>query len=120
MSSGYRYFADCKINVKDGTFEDLPFCVTSMCACRSNMEDENSVELDILSDTSNPSIKIFYNCRCFLQLWHVNLVSYFAVFDGHGGGSVSKRAAKELLNNIKKSNGFPDNLNEAIHDGFER
>ena len=56
----FRNHPDLNINVRNGKFEDLPFCVASTCACRSEMEDDNSVELDVLPE-SDTKRKCNYN-----------------------------------------------------------
>ena len=47
------------------------------------------------------------------------LVSFFAIFDGHGGNSVSEWLAENLHNYIINQSSFPLNPRDAILQGFK-
>ena len=45
-------------------------------------------------------------------------ISYFAIFDGHGGNQCAEFLRNNLLNYIYKNNNFPNNIFESIKTGI--
>ncbi|XP_050510598.1 protein phosphatase 1A [Diabrotica virgifera virgifera] len=83
---------------EDGEGNGIRYGVASMQGWRVEMEDAHMAKI---------------NLGEALKDW-----SYFAVFDGHAGWTVSVHCSEHLLETIMASEEFQDDVKKAIHKGF--
>jgi len=60
----------------------------------------------------------YLDIECGLEL--PRRLSYFAVFDGHGGTAVAEYVASHVHVNFVRSNHFPNNIRAAISEAFTK
>jgi len=81
--------------------------VSAMQGWRISMEDSHTTVLDLLAD--NPKA----------AKAHGSKLSFFGVFDGHGGDKVALFAGENIHNIIAKQDTFKaGNYEQALKDGF--
>jgi protein phosphatase PTC2/3 len=81
--------------------------VSAMQGWRISMEDAHTTVLDLLA--SNPKA----------AKAHKSKLSFFGVFDGHGGDKVALFAGENIHNIIAKQDTFKaGNYEQALKDGF--
>lgn len=83
--------------LEQGEGNGLRYVVASMQGWRSEMEDAHMAKTDL------PNLKDW---------------SYFAVFDGHVGATVSTHCAEHLLDTIMATEEFKEDVMKGIHNGF--
>ncbi|CAG9838266.1 unnamed protein product [Diabrotica balteata] len=83
---------------EDGEGNGIRYGVASMQGWRVEMEDAHMAKI---------------NLGEALKDW-----SYFAVFDGHAGWTVSVHCSEHLLETIMATEEFQDDVKKAIHKGF--
>lgn len=86
-----------------GENERVIFAVSSMQGWRISMEDSHTAILSLKSDENSDNDKIEKDEK---EIKLRDDLSFFAVFDGHGGGSISKYASNELHKIIVNENNF--------------
>lgn len=90
-----------------GEDERMLYGVSAMQGWRISMEDSHTTVLDLLAD--NP--KAAKN--------HKSKLSFFGVYDGHGGEKVASFAGDNIHHIIAKQDTFKDgNYEQALKDGF--
>ncbi|KAK4190725.1 putative phosphatase 2C [Podospora australis] len=91
---------------ENGGDERLLYGVSAMQGWRISMEDSHTTELDLLAGT--PAAK-----------QHASKISFFGVFDGHGGDKVAVFTGANIHNIIAKQDTFKTgNYEQALKDGF--
>ncbi|KAK0615845.1 phosphatase 2C-domain-containing protein [Bombardia bombarda] len=91
----------------NGEDERLLYGVSAMQGWRISMEDAHTTVLDLLA--SNPSA----------AKQHASRLSFFGVYDGHGGDKVALFAGEHVHNIIAKQDTFKaGNYEQALKDGF--
>jgi len=97
--------SDTKTSEK-GEDERLFYGVSAMQGWRISMEDAHTAVLDLLAQT--PAAKD-----------HASKLSFFGVFDGHGGSQVALFSGANIHNIIAKQDTFKSgNYEQALKDGF--
>ncbi|KAK2045489.1 protein phosphatase 2C [Colletotrichum somersetense] len=90
-----------------GEDERLIYGVSAMQGWRISMEDAHITILDLLPPGSDEAKK------------HESKLSFFGVFDGHGGDKVALFAGENIHDIIKKQETFKKgNYEQALKDGF--
>ncbi|KXH54438.1 protein phosphatase 2C [Colletotrichum salicis] len=90
-----------------GEDERLLYGVSAMQGWRISMEDAHITILDLLTPGSDEAKK------------HESKLSFFGVFDGHGGDKVALFAGENIHEIIKKQETFKKgNYEQALKDGF--
>ncbi|KAK2003224.1 protein phosphatase 2C [Colletotrichum falcatum] len=90
-----------------GEDERLLYGVSAMQGWRISMEDAHTTVLDLLPPGSDEAKK------------HESKLSFFGVFDGHGGDKVALFAGEHIHDIIKKQETFKKgNYEQALKDGF--
>jgi hypothetical protein len=90
-----------------GEDERMIYGVSAMQGWRISMEDAHTTVLDLLA--SNPKA----------AKAHKSKLSFFGVFDGHGGDKVALFAGENIHNIIAKQDTFKaGNYEQALKDGF--
>ncbi|UQC85253.1 protein phosphatase 2C [Colletotrichum lupini] len=90
-----------------GEDERLLYGVSAMQGWRISMEDAHITILDLLTPGSDEAKK------------HESKLSFFGVFDGHGGDKVALFAGENIHDIIKKQETFKKgNYEQALKDGF--
>ncbi|KAF6839600.1 protein phosphatase [Colletotrichum plurivorum] len=90
-----------------GEDERLLYGVSAMQGWRISMEDAHTTVLDLLTMGSDEAKK------------HDSKLSFFGVFDGHGGDKVALFAGEHIHEIIKKQETFKQgNYEQALKDGF--
>ncbi|KAK3686060.1 phosphatase 2C-domain-containing protein [Podospora appendiculata] len=90
----------------NGEDERLIYGVSAMQGWRISMEDSHTTVLDLLAGT--PAAKA-----------HASKLSFFGVYDGHGGDKVALFAGDHIHNIIAKQDTFKaGNYEQALKDGF--
>lgn len=90
-----------------GEDERLIYGVSAMQGWRISMEDSHTTVLDLLA--GNPKAAKAHNGK----------LSFFGVFDGHGGDKVALFAGDNIHNIIAKQDTFKTgNYEQALKDGF--
>ncbi|GJC79463.1 protein phosphatase 2C 2 [Colletotrichum liriopes] len=90
-----------------GEDERLIYGVSAMQGWRISMEDAHTTVLDLLPPGSDDAKK------------HESKLSFFGVFDGHGGDKVALFAGENIHDIIKKQETFKKgNYEQALKDGF--
>ncbi|EFQ29100.1 protein phosphatase 2C [Colletotrichum graminicola M1.001] len=90
-----------------GEDERLIYGVSAMQGWRISMEDAHTTVLDLLPPGSDEAKK------------HESKLSFFGVFDGHGGDKVALFAGENIHDIIKKQETFKKgNYEQALKDGF--
>ncbi|KAK2019403.1 protein phosphatase 2C [Colletotrichum eremochloae] len=90
-----------------GEDERLLYGVSAMQGWRISMEDAHTTVLDLLPPGSDEAKK------------HESKLSFFGVFDGHGGDKVALFAGENIHDIIKKQETFKKgNYEQALKDGF--
>lgn len=73
------------------------------------MEDAHSAVLDLKPETADGTVETDSKTR----------ISFFGVYDGHGGDKVAIYAGESLHKIIAKQDAFKDNnFEQALKDGF--
>ncbi|KAI8232396.1 Protein phosphatase 2C-like protein 2 [Colletotrichum sp. SAR 10_99] len=94
-------------NSAKGEDERLLYGVSAMQGWRISMEDAHITVLDLLAPGSDEAKK------------HDSKLSFFGVFDGHGGDKVALFAGEHIHEIIKKQETFKKgNYEQALKDGF--
>ncbi|KAL0942548.1 protein phosphatase [Colletotrichum truncatum] len=94
-------------NSAKGEDERLLYGVSAMQGWRISMEDAHTTVLDLLTPGSDEAKK------------HDSKLSFFGVFDGHGGDKVALFAGEHIHDIIKKQETFKKgNYEQALKDGF--
>ncbi|KAK3941246.1 phosphatase 2C-domain-containing protein [Diplogelasinospora grovesii] len=90
----------------NGADERLLYGVSAMQGWRISMEDSHTTVLDLLAGTEAAKN-------------HASKLSFFGVFDGHGGDKVALFAGANIHNIIAKQDTFKaGNYEQALKDGF--
>ncbi|KAM0333164.1 hypothetical protein ACHAQA_001824 [Verticillium albo-atrum] len=85
----------------------LIYGVSAMQGWRISMEDSHSTELDLLPPGSDEAKQ------------HASRLSFFGVYDGHGGDKVALFAGDQLHEIVRKQETFKKgNYEQALKDGF--
>ncbi|KAG7139604.1 Protein phosphatase 2C 2 like protein [Verticillium longisporum] len=85
----------------------LIYGVSAMQGWRISMEDAHSTKLDLLPPGSDEAKQ------------HASRLSFFAVYDGHGGDKVALFAGDQLHEIVRKQETFKKgNYEQALKDGF--
>jgi protein phosphatase PTC2/3 len=91
----------------NGEDDRLIYGVSAMQGWRISMEDAHTTVLDLLSNTPEAAKD------------HPQRLSFFGVFDGHGGEKVALFAGDNIHNIIAKQDTFKSgNYEQALKDGF--
>lgn len=91
---------------ENGGDERLFYGVSAMQGWRISMEDSHTTVLDLLAGT--PAAK-----------QHASRISFFGVYDGHGGDKVALFTGANIHNIIAKQDTFKTgNYEQALKDGF--
>ncbi|KAM7199523.1 Protein phosphatase 2C domain containing protein [Naviculisporaceae sp. PSN 640] len=91
----------------NGEDDRLLYGVSAMQGWRISMEDAHTTVLDLLAN--NPAAAKSHGSR----------LSFFGVFDGHGGDKVALFAGDNIHNIIAKQDTFKEgNYEQALKDGF--
>ncbi|KAK4179326.1 phosphatase 2C-domain-containing protein [Triangularia setosa] len=91
---------------ENGGDERLLYGVSAMQGWRISMEDSHTTVLDLLAGTKTAKD-------------HSSKLSFFGVFDGHGGDKVALFAGDNIHNIIAKQDTFKaGNYEQALKDGF--
>ncbi|KAK8180562.1 phosphatase 2C-domain-containing protein [Phyllosticta capitalensis] len=100
------------VDKKSATGQDdrVIFGVSSMQGWRISMEDAHACVLDLKPETDDPDQTVTAsNLR----------LSFFGVYDGHGGDKVAIYAGDNLHKIIAKQDAFKEgNIEQALKDGF--
>ena len=106
MATGLLTEASHLKTSEKGEDERLHYGVSAMQGWRISMEDAHTAVLDLLAQT--PAAKD-----------HASKLSFFGVFDGHGGSQVALFAGEHIHNIIAKQDTFKaGNYEQALKDGF--
>ncbi|EPE04964.1 protein phosphatase 2c ptc2 [Ophiostoma piceae UAMH 11346] len=90
-----------------GGDERLHYGVSAMQGWRISMEDAHTTILDLLANFP------------LAQKSHTSKISFFAVFDGHGGDKVALFSGENLHKIVAKQESFKKgNYEQALKDGF--
>ncbi|KAI8843604.1 phosphatase 2C-like domain-containing protein [Chytridium lagenaria] len=95
----------------------LYYGASSMQGWRITMEDAHTTLLDVLSDMDSSAAQLSSEAAVDPK----KRMSFFAVYDGHGGANVAEYSGKFLHKNIVLDKAFETgNYREAIKNGFLR
>lgn len=85
------------------------FGVSAMQGWRISMEDAHACVLDLKPEDDKGNVQTDSDTR----------ISYFGVYDGHGGDKVAIYAGEHLHNIVAKQDTFKNkNFEQALKDGF--
>ncbi|KAI0842488.1 PP2C-domain-containing protein [Hypoxylon sp. FL0890] len=91
-----------------GEDDRLVYGVSAMQGWRISMEDAHCTVLDLLTPQSDEEKKV-----------HPSRLSFFGVFDGHGGDKVAQFAGKNIYDILKKQDTFKaGNYEQSLKDTF--
>ena len=91
----------------NGEDDRLLYGVSAMQGWRISMEDAHTTVLDLLANSPKAAAD------------HKSRLSFFGVFDGHGGDKVALFAGENIHNIIAKQDTFKaGNYEQALKDGF--
>ncbi|KAI0164510.1 PP2C-domain-containing protein [Hypoxylon sp. FL1284] len=91
-----------------GEDDRLLYGVSAMQGWRISMEDAHCTILDLLTPQSDEDKKI-----------HPSRLSFFGVFDGHGGDKVAQFAGKNIFDILKNQDAFKGgNYEQSLKDTF--
>ncbi|OTB09160.1 hypothetical protein M426DRAFT_51233 [Hypoxylon sp. CI-4A] len=91
-----------------GEDDRLLYGVSAMQGWRISMEDAHSTILDLLTPKSDEEKRV-----------HPSRLSFFGVFDGHGGDKVAQFAGKNIHDILKKQDTFKaGNYEQSLKDTF--
>ncbi|CAI4215094.1 unnamed protein product [Parascedosporium putredinis] len=91
-----------------GEDDRLLYGVSAMQGWRISMEDAHTTVLDLLAGASSSDTKA-----------HPSRLSFFGVFDGHGGDKVALFAGENIHKIVAKQEAFKSgNYEQALKDGF--
>ncbi|KAI4864296.1 PP2C-domain-containing protein [Hypoxylon rubiginosum] len=91
-----------------GEDDRLLYGVSAMQGWRISMEDAHCTILDLLTPQSDNEKKV-----------HPSRLSFFGVFDGHGGDKVAQFAGKNIFDILKKQDTFKaGNYEQSLKDTF--
>lgn len=94
----------------EGQDERVLFGVSSMQGWRISMEDAHATILDLLPEGFDPNAAATVADK---------RISFFGVYDGHGGDKVAIYTGENLHNIIAKQDAWKEgDLEKAIKDGF--
>jgi protein phosphatase PTC2/3 len=95
----------------EGQDERVAFGVSSMQGWRISMEDAHACVLDLQPEPAEGQTRKAAESDVRL--------SFFGVYDGHGGDKVAIYTGENLHNIVAKQDGFKDeNIEQALKDGF--
>ena len=66
-----------------------------------------------------PHMRYCTKFQYWVLLWQGKRVSYYAVYDGHGGVDAVQYTLQHLHLNISNSDQFTNDTEKAMHEGFE-
>ncbi|KAJ2968711.1 hypothetical protein NQ176_g9049 [Zarea fungicola] len=96
-------------NSSKGEDDRLAYGVSSMQGWRISMEDADTTVLDLIPSPTAEDIEIHKNAR----------MSFFGVYDGHGGEKVATYSGANLHNIIARQESFKKgDYAQALKDGF--
>ncbi|EGS18492.1 uncharacterized protein CTHT_0050940 [Thermochaetoides thermophila DSM 1495] len=94
-------------NSEHGGDERLLYGLSAMQGWRISMEDAHTAVLDLLKDDPKQAAQ------------HPSKISFFGVFDGHGGDKVALYAGENIYRIVAKQESFKaGNYEQALKDGF--
>ncbi|ODA80638.1 hypothetical protein RJ55_03597 [Drechmeria coniospora] len=92
---------------ESGEDDKLIYGLSAMQGWRISMEDSHTAVLDLIASSSNDSKP------------HPAQLSFFGVFDGHGGDKVALYAGENIHNIIAKQDTFKEgDYSQGLKDGF--